>query len=65
MLKIEMRIDLRRGNAGVTAQFLHRPQIAGRLQYGRGERMAQHVRMDVARQSGTGKPEPCSLRDIE
>jgi hypothetical protein len=29
MLEIQMRVDLRRGQIGVTQQFLHRAQIAG------------------------------------
>ena len=48
MLEIEMRINLRRGNAGMAEHFLYRPQVTRRLQHVRGEGVAQHVRMDVA-----------------
>ena len=32
MLKVEVGIDLRRGNAGMAKHLLHRAQVAGRLQ---------------------------------
>jgi sulfate adenylyltransferase large subunit len=47
VLKIQMRIDLRRGDAGVAEHFLHRAQVAGGLQHMAGKRVAQHVRMDM------------------
>ena len=47
-----MRINLRRGDAGVAEHFLHRAQVARRLQQMRGEGVAQHVRMNVARHAG-------------
>ena len=51
MLEIEMRVNLRRGDAGVAEHFLDRAQIAGRLQDMRGKGMAQHVRMNVTWQA--------------
>ena len=50
MLKIQMGIDLGGGQIRVTQQFLHRPQIAARLQHVGGEGMAQLVRMNMTRQ---------------
>ena len=50
VLEIEVSVDLRRGDTGVTEHFLHRAQVTGRLQYMRGEAVSQHVRMRVARQ---------------
>src|SRR5512133_1964307 len=45
VLKVEPGVDLRRGDADVAEQFLHRAQVAAGLQQVAGERMAQHVRM--------------------
>src|SRR5262249_56079965 len=47
ILVIEMCVDLGGGNARVPEHFLHRAQVSARLQHMRGERVAQHVRMDV------------------
>ena len=47
VLKVQMRINLRRGDAGVAEHFLHRAQVAGGLQYVRGEGVAQHVGMHM------------------
>ena len=51
VLKIEMRIDLRGADAGVTEQFLHRTQIAGGLQQMAGKAVTEHVRMNMHTQS--------------
>jgi hypothetical protein len=51
MLEIEVRIHLRRGDAGVAEHLLDRAQVARGLQHVRGERMAQHVRMHPCRQA--------------
>src|SRR5512133_1053397 len=45
MLKIEPGVDLRRGDADVAQQFLHRAQVAAGLEQVAGERVTQHVRM--------------------
>lgn len=37
MLKIKVGVDLRRRDAGMAEHFLHRTQIAGRLQNMRGK----------------------------
>src|SRR5574340_1855813 len=50
VLEIEVRVDLRGGDARVAEHLLHRAQVAGRLQHMRGERMAQQVRMYAAAQ---------------
>ena len=52
MLKIQPRIDLRGGNAGVAQQLLHGPQITAGLQHMAGKRVAQHMRMHARRQPG-------------
>ena len=44
-LEIEVRINLRGRDAGVTEHLLHRAQVLRRLQHVAGERMAQHVRV--------------------
>ena len=51
VLKIEMRIDLRRSNTGMSQHFLYRTQIAGALQHMGCERMTQLVRMHALRQA--------------
>lgn len=56
VLKIEMGVDLRRANVGVAEQLLDRAQITGRFQQVAGERMAQHVRMDMARHALFDRP---------
>src|SRR5207247_10181296 len=47
ILEVQVRIDLRAGDARVPKHFLDRAQIARRLQQVRSERMAQHVRVHV------------------
>jgi len=60
MLKVQVGIDLRGPDVGVTEQLLHRAQIPTRLQQVRRERVAQHMRMDVspdpALQGSLGEP---------
>src|ERR1700681_4421204 len=51
ILKIQMRVDLRGRNAGMTQHLLHRTQVATGLQDMRCERVAQHMRMHVAGES--------------
>ena len=48
VLKIEMGVNLRGGDAGVAKHFLYGAQVTGRLQYVSGERVAQQMRMHVA-----------------
>src|SRR3989338_1783869 len=48
ILKIEVGVYLRGGDAGVAEHFLHRAQITGRLQHMGGERMSQQMRVHVA-----------------
>src|SRR5205814_1784636 len=55
-LKIKMRVHLRAGNRRVSEHFLHGAEVAGRLQNVRGERMTQHVRMDVSRKPLLDRP---------
>src|SRR5258705_2102681 len=55
-LKVEMRVHLRTRNRCVAEHLLHRAQIARRLQDMRCERMAQHVRMNVTRQTLLDRP---------
>ncbi len=52
VLEVELGVDLRRRDVGVAEQFLHRAQVAAGLQQVRGERVAQHVRVHVARNAG-------------
>ena len=47
VLEIEMGVDLRAADAGVTEQLLHRAQIPAGLQQVARKAVAQHVRMDV------------------
>ena len=56
VLKVKMGIDLRRGDVGMTEQFLDAAQIGARLQQMAGKRMTEHVRMDVDSQSGASRP---------
>ena len=51
MLKIQVRINLGRGDIAVSQQFLHRAQVAAGLQQMAGKGVAQHVRMDLASQA--------------
>jgi hypothetical protein len=51
VLEVEMGVDLRRSDARVSQHLLHGAQVAGRLQHVRRERVPQHVRMHVPRQS--------------
>ena len=54
-LEIEVGINLRGRDIGVPEQFLHRAQIAGRLQHMGGESVAQHVRMNVLAEAGLAR----------
>ena len=47
VLEVEMGVDLRAADAGVTEEFLHGTQIATGLQQVAREAVAQHVRMQV------------------
>ena len=47
VLKVERRVNLRRGYARMAEQFLYGAQIAARLQHVRGHRVTQHVGMNV------------------
>ena len=51
MLPVEVGVDLGGADAGVAEHFLHRPQVARRLQHMGGERVAQHVRVNVLAQA--------------
>ena len=42
-----MGIDLRGGDVGMAKHFLYGAQVLGRLQQVAGERMTQHVRMQI------------------
>src|SRR5258705_10614091 len=55
-LKVEMRVHLRTHNRCVAEHLLHPTQIARRLQDMRCERVAQHVRMNVTRQTLLDRP---------
>src|SRR3954452_8931174 len=56
VLKIEVGIDLSGRDAGVPEHLLNSAQVAARLQQMRGERVTQHVRMDVLRDALTNRP---------
>ncbi len=47
MLKVQMRVDLSRRNAGVPHQFLHGAQILRALQHVRCKRVAQAMGINV------------------
>ena len=49
MLKVQMRVNLCRGNARVPHEFLHCAQIAGALQDVRREGVAQSMWVHVGR----------------
>ena len=51
MLKIQMRVYLRGADISVAEQLLYRAQVAAGFQDMSGERMAQHVRVDVSGES--------------
>src|SRR4030095_6570049 len=55
-LKVEMRVDLRGGNAGVPQQLLHGAQILRGLEQVGRERMAQHVRMHALAEPAAAPP---------
>ena len=59
VLKIKMGIHLSAANTGMAEQFLHRAQIAARLQQVAGEAVTQHVRMHMNAQTN----QPCALRE--
>ena len=44
---IDVRVDLRRGDAGVAEQLLHLPQVGAAGQQVRGKAVPQRVRADV------------------
>src|SRR5256885_13043756 len=56
MLEVKMSVDLRGRDARMAEHFLHRAQVSGRLEQVRGERVTQHVRVDVLRQAETPRP---------
>ena len=56
VLKVEVRIDLRSGDIGVTQKFLHGAQVAGRFQQVGGKAVTQHMRVYVYRQTGPAGP---------
>ena len=56
MLEVEVRVDLRRGDARVAQHLLHRAQVAARLQHVRREGVAQHVRMHVRGKAQLERP---------
>src|SRR6185503_10147863 len=56
MLEIKVNIDLRGRHVRVPEQFLHTAQILARLQQMTRERMAEHVRMNMAAQSLVPRP---------
>ena len=56
VLEIEVRVDLRRADAGVAEEFLHCPQIAGGLQKMGGKAVVEHVRIDVYAQAAFLRP---------
>ena len=47
VLEVEVGVDLRAADAGVTEEFLHGTEIPAGLQQVAREAVAQHVRMDV------------------
>src|SRR5436190_1838062 len=47
VLAIDVRVDLRRGDVGVTEHFLYGTKVRPSLQQVRGERMPQRVRRHV------------------
>ncbi len=57
--RIDMRIDLRRGDAGVPQQFLDFPQVGASSKHVCGETVTERVGADPLRQSGS----PCILSD--
>ena len=52
VLKVEPRVDLRGGDAGMPQKLLHRPQITAGLQQMAGKGMPQHVGMHRCRHTG-------------
>src|SRR5438132_1542506 len=56
ILEVEMRINLRAGDARVAEHFLNCAQITRRLKQMRSERMAQHVRVHVAPETALDCP---------
>src|SRR6185436_5882489 len=56
VLEVQVRVNLRRGNAGMPQHLLHRAQVAARLQHVRGERVPQDVGMDVRREATLERP---------
>jgi putative ABC transport system substrate-binding protein len=55
-LEVEVRVHLRARDRRVAEHLLHGAQVARRLQHVRGERVAQHVRMHVARKTLADRP---------
>src|SRR6476469_5251212 len=54
--RLDLGVNLRRGQAGVSQQLLDRPQVSPALQQMRGERMAQRMGRDPARDGGLADP---------
>ncbi len=50
-----VRVDLRRGDAGVSQQFLDLPQVRTAAEQVRGETVSQRVRTDRVRQAGASR----------
>ena len=61
MLEIQMSIDLGRRDVRMAQQLLHRSQVATGLQHVAGERMPQHVRMQVLADSLHAMPTQAQL----
>ena len=67
-LEVEVRVDLRGGDAGVAEHLLHRAQVLRGLQHVAREGMAQHVRVHRRRPAPgasprrAGAPAPCRRR---
>ncbi len=56
MRKIEVGIDLRGADVGVTQQFLHAAQIGAGLEQMSCKRMTKHMRVDMQRRSLAARP---------
>ena len=56
VLEVQVGVNLRRRYVGMTQQFLHRAQVAGRFQQMRGETVAKHMRVNASRQARVPGP---------
>ena len=56
VLEIKVRVDLGRADVGVPEQFLDRAQVARGFEQVRGERVTEHVRVDVLGQPLPSRP---------